>query len=63
MPQTASFRKAHVTGELTDCLDLLSLVQGRLQGCAELESVGQSMTGLHLAIGKLEALRALVDSE
>lgn len=48
---------AEATNELTSAIDLLSLVQFRLQEHGYLEAVGQSLTSLNLAIDKLTQVR------
>lgn len=54
---TVNETRHHVTDELTDIVDVLSLVRSRLMDVGELECVGQSLTGIHMSIRKLEALR------
>ncbi len=57
--QQMAFRATHTASEVTDVLDLLAIVQHRLQEVGELEAVGQSVTVLHVAAEKLAKLRAL----
>lgn len=57
--QQMEFRATYTANEVTDVLDLLAVVQHRLQEIGELEAVGQSLTVLNVATEKLEKLRAL----